>query len=103
MNQKNDLKNICAILLHAALCMASLVCVTGAGASPGNINPASHYAWSENAGWLNFRPGNGGVRVLDYWLSGYAWAEGVGWVKLGSDSGGPYANTTKADWGVNRT
>jgi hypothetical protein len=41
------------------------------------------------------------VTVLPTHLTGYAWHEGTGWVKLGSDSGGPYANTTAANWGVN--
>ena len=57
--------------------------------------------WSENSGWQNFRPDNGGVTVNDTCLSGYAWAENIGWVKLGSGTG-PYDNTTSANWGVNK-
>ena len=26
----------------------------------GNIDPNSKYAWSENIGWVNFAPSNGG-------------------------------------------
>lgn len=43
----------------------------------------------------------GGVTVGSTYLSGYAWAENIGWIKLGSGTG-PYANTTSANWGVNR-
>ena len=66
----------------------------------GNIDSTYKYAWSENAGWLNFHPTHGGVTVHDTYLSGYAWAENIGWVKLGSGTG-PYGNTTSTNWGVN--
>lgn len=67
-----------------------------------NISPSEKYAWSENTGWINFKPTNGGVTVneQDRYLSGYAWAENIGWIKLGSGTG-PYANTSAGDWGVN--
>jgi hypothetical protein len=66
----------------------------------GNIDSTYKYAWSENSGWQNFRPTDGGVTVYSTYLSGYAWAENIGWVKLGSGTG-PYANTGNANWGVN--
>lgn len=71
-------------------------------AATGNISTSDKYAWSENTGWMNFRPSNGGVTVNDTYLSGYVWAENIGHVKLGNDSGGPYNNTNANDWGVNR-
>lgn len=74
-------------------------------AAEGNISDTNKYAWSENAGWLNFRPANGGVIVWQTHLSGYAWAENIGWIKLGAASGGGdpyYANTNSSNWGVNR-
>ncbi len=67
----------------------------------GNIIDTDKYAWSENAGWINFRPSYGGVTVYDDYLSGYAWAENIGWIKLGHDSG-PYLNTLPNNWGVNK-
>jgi hypothetical protein len=71
-------------------------------AAEGNISDTKKYAWSENAGWQNFRPSNGGVMVHDTYLSGYAWSENLGWIKFGADSGGPYANSDSTDWGVNK-
>lgn len=69
------------------------------------IDPLQNYAWAENAGWLNFRSTYGAVTVHEPdeggYLSGYAWGENIGWIKLGNDSGGPYANTSATDWGVN--
>jgi hypothetical protein len=73
-------------------------------AAEGNISDTEKYAWSENAGWLNFRPADGGVTVHDTYLSGYAWAENLGWVKLGHTpwGGGQYNNNAADDWGVNK-
>jgi hypothetical protein len=85
---------LCALCLEGESCFAN-----------GNMDPDDNTAWSENAGWINFEPANGGVTVhyngRDGHLSGYAWAENVGWIKLGHSSGGPYGNTSATDWGVN--
>jgi hypothetical protein len=68
-----------------------------------NIDPEVRFAWSENAGWLNFLPvAARGVEVSDTYLSGFVWAENIGWIKLGADGGGPYVNTGAGNWGVNR-
>lgn len=72
-----------------------------ATAQVGNISPTEHNSWGENVGWVDFRPSFGGVTVSPTFLSGYAWAENAGWVNLGSGAG-PYANTTPANYGVNR-
>lgn len=78
-----------AVLLAAAVVWAE-----------GNIDPAQKFAWSENAGWVNFAPTNGGVTVTaGQGLSGYAWAENLGWIQLAA-VGSTYQNTTKDDWGV---
>jgi hypothetical protein len=88
----------------SCLC-AGVVAVLAAGvasAQIGNIVPGEQHAWAENAGWLDFRPADGGVTIGPSWVQGYAWAENLGWVKLGVDAGGPYANTSATNWGVNR-
>jgi len=48
----------------------------------GNIDPANNFAWSENAGWINFGPTNGGVTITNGSFYGYAWSENVGWIHL---------------------
>ena len=62
-------------------------------------------AWSENTGWVNAAPTNGGVTVhfdgANGYLTGLAWGENIGWIKLGNNSGGPYVNGSATDWGVN--
>ena len=82
------------------LICSGLLGLNSAWASEGNIDSTYKYAWSENAGWLNFRPTNGGVTDYATYLSGYAWAENIGWIKLGSGTG-PYSNSTSTNWGVN--
>ena len=71
----------------------------------GNIDPTNKNAWTENTGWANAAPTNGGVTVhfngTSGYLTGYAWGENIGWIKLGDNPGGPYANTSATDWGVN--
>lgn len=78
---------------------------TAVPAQASNIDTDNKYAWSTNAGWVNFRPENGGVTVYPDHLEGYAWAENIGWIKLGSYIGGgthSYENTSVDNWGVNR-
>jgi CSLREA domain-containing protein len=69
------------------------------------ISTTEKYAWTENAGWLNFAATNGNVQVYADHLEGYVWAENIGWIRLGSFSGGSahtYSNTSNTDYGVNR-
>ena len=85
--------------------------------SYGNTSPADYgvnrdangdlsgYAWGANVGWISFSPAHVRVKIFDDHLEGYAWAENVGWIRLGSYEGGgsyTYANTSAADYGVNR-
>ena len=74
-------------------------------ATNSNIDPEAKWAWSTNAGWINFNPPNGGVTICADHLEGYAWGENVGWIRLGTYTGGDahtYGNTSAADYGVNR-
>ena len=91
-------------VLFAAVALAILgMYQTGSAAG---IDSAAKWAWSTNAGWINFNPTVGGnVAVYGDHLEGYIWAENVGWIRLGTHtSGSPhtYSNTGAADYGVNR-
>ena len=74
--------------------------------SAAGIDPAAKWAWSTNAGWINFNPAAAGdVGVYGDHLEGYIWAENVGWIRLGTQTGvSPYtyANTDATNYGVNR-
>ncbi len=72
-----------------------------------NIDPDRKFAWTENAGWTNWRDagsGADGANVSATYLSGYVWAENVGWINLGDGSpvdGVHYANIDDTSFGVN--
>ncbi|MCA9253676.1 MAG: hypothetical protein KDA54_21320 [Phycisphaerales bacterium] len=87
----------------------ALVAVVGVAvglAFASSIKPEGKSAWSENAGWSNWRDAGEtglGVSVELNTLSGWIWFENIGWCSLAS--GDPPAlgwpNITGADYGVN--
>ncbi len=52
------------------------------------MSSTNKYAWSENAGWINFRPGSGNVVVTGTGMTGYAWNDVYGWINLAPAHGG---------------
>jgi hypothetical protein len=88
-----------------AVLLAGLALLAGGVAlADGSIDPTDKYAWSTNAGWINFNPANGGVTVYSDHLEGYAWGENIGWIRLGSYDGGgahTYTNDAADTYGVN--
>lgn len=90
------LRGLTTVIIALGICL-------WAGAALGQQIDATHkYAWSENAGWQNWRATHGQATVHSDHLTGFVWAENIGWIKLGADAGGPYANTAANNWGVNR-
>jgi len=91
---------VCIVtLLIFALCAHTAQSQLGS-----NIDPVERWAWGTNAGWINLRPADGGVRVYPDHLEGWAWGENIGWVRLGTyASPGPhtYSNSSPDDYGVN--
>jgi len=53
-----------------------------ASSTDGTIDALNRYAWSENAGWIDFGSSEGNVHVADTFLTGYAWSELTGWISL---------------------
>ncbi len=94
-------------LQYPALIMALTLAIFGVAqaAMNSNIDPQDKWAWSTNAGWINFNPPDGGVTVYPDHLEGHAWGENIGWIRMGTYTGGgahTYNNTSAADYGVNR-
>lgn len=56
-----------------------------ASTSEGTISSGTDigYAWSENAGYVNFGLPAGNVRITDSAVTGYAWDSIYGWLNLG--------------------
>ena len=55
---------------------------TKASSTDGTIDSVYKYAWSENAGWIDFGLSGGNVHISDSVLTGYAYGENIGWVSL---------------------
>jgi len=68
------------------------------------ISTTDKYAWSENAGWLDFSSTHEQATVYNDHLEGYVWSEAVGWIRLGTYTTGDahtYANNAANTYGVN--
>lgn len=53
-----------------------------ASTSDGIIDTTNKWAWSENAGWIDFGTTAGAAHVTDTALSGYAYGENIGWISF---------------------
>ena len=89
------------VFVGAALALAGAM---GMAHAAGNLLPDS-YAWSENAGWINFSPSSGpGVTVTNIALTGYAWSENFGWISFAPIAGGVHNSVGTLSgyaWGEN--
>lgn len=74
-------------------------------AAQSTVSSGDRYAYSANAGWLDFRPNLlDGIRVFDTALSGYSYAANFGWIHFGDGTPGnghTYSNSSATDCGVN--
>ncbi len=46
------------------------------------------YAWSNQAGWVNFNTTNGNISITDSGITGYAWNSNYGWINMSPTNGG---------------
>lgn len=79
-------------------------------AAQSTISTTNRYAYSANAGWIDFRPNaTDGVVVSETFLSGYAYAANFGWISFGDgtpDNQYSYSNSSDIfanpeDFGIN--
>ena len=59
-----------------------------ASQTDGTIDAISKYAWSNNAGWINFAASIGNVHITDTTITGYVWSSNYGWINLNPTQGG---------------
>ncbi|MFK5894284.1 MAG: hypothetical protein QM504_13765 [Pseudomonadota bacterium] len=88
----------------AVLLLASLSLLVARPLLADSISTTNKYAWSENAGWLDFSSTHEQVSVYDDHLEGYVWSESVGWIRLGTYTAGDahtYTNDAANTYGVN--
>lgn len=91
------------------LCLATFQQVF-ASATDGTIDPnniGNQYAWSENAGFINFGTGVGAgdIHITDAGITGHAWSDLFGWINMNPPGSGVTFMTpgvlTGSVWGEN--
>ena len=90
--------------LRMTIVLASALAAPAALAQS-DVDTTNKYAWTENAGFLNWRDAGNpvasqGVTFLGDHLAGWVWGENIGWLHVGA-GGGPYSNASGVDYGVN--
>jgi uncharacterized repeat protein (TIGR02543 family) len=85
--------------------MANLDVSASFSAINADVNANNKFAFSENAGWINFSTDHGKATAKlgeNGYLSGFAWGENIGWIKLSASSAtAPFANNSSSNWGIN--
>ncbi len=59
-----------------------------ASQTSGTVDTTNKYAWSDQAGWVNFNTANGNISITDSGITGYAWNSNYGWINMSPTSGG---------------
>ena len=79
--------------------------LTDAATGQSTIDSEKPYAYSGNAGWIDFSGDTDGVGISDTFLYGYAHGANFGWLHFGDgmpENGRAYGNASDSDYGVNR-
>ena len=85
--RQNLIKNLIFVIV-LFISAAFAFSVFSATVTDGTIDTTYKYAWSENAGWINFGTTGGNVHTTDSGLTGYAWSENYGWINLNPSTSG---------------
>jgi len=62
--------------------------ISQASTTIGTIGSTTNAAWSNNLGWINFAPTNGGLTITASTVTGSAWSQTYGWIKFTPANGG---------------
>jgi len=97
--ERERVTNACRYLSTIALITASIFFYTPttvlASKTDGTINASYRYAWSENAGWIDFGSSAGNVHVTDTSLTGSVYGENIGWIMLNPQTYGGVTNNAE--------
>lgn len=66
-----------------------------ASTTDGTIDSTYRYAWSENAGWVDFGSVAGNIHITDTALTGSAYGENIGWITLNPQTYGGVTNNAE--------
>ncbi len=78
------------LILGVAALFSLIIPVVYASETDGTIVTGGNagYAWSDQAGWVNFGVANGNIHITDSGITGYAWNSGYGWINMAPTNGG---------------
>ena len=92
----------CNILLALVIFFPAVLL---ASETVGTVSAPGRFAWSENMGWINFSPAQGGVMITDEGMTGNIWNENYGWINLAPATAGVKndgeGNLSGQAWGEN--
>ncbi len=93
------------IIIPIIISLLVLPIVSFASETNGTISSVNKYAWSNQAGWVNFKTTNGDVKISDSGITGYVWNSNYGWINMSPTSSGvkiaPNGSMTGYAWGEN--
>ena len=79
-NRFNMLAKYKLLILFVVVSFFGVVGGVQASKTEGTIDPAHHYAWGENVGWVDFATST--VAITDSAVTGNIYGENVGWINL---------------------
>lgn len=90
------------VLQTALLVFSALLLITAspvlASETNGTIVSGGNngYAWSNQAGWVNFGVANGNIQITNAGITGYAWNSNHGWINMAPTNGGVLVSASGA-------
>lgn len=94
--------------MKANFLFVAAVLLTQVAQAASTINSTNKFAYSANAGWINFRHDQptspSGISFDEFFLSGFAYGANCGWIDFGDGApanGIQYQNNSATDYGVN--
>ena len=88
--QKNHIYSTALVFVIGILIFSALSNPAYASQTDGTITSGGNegYAWSDQAGWMNFGVANGNIHITDSGITGYAWSNNYGWINMAPTNGG---------------
>lgn len=88
--RKNHIYSTAFVFVIGVLIFSALSNPAYASQTDGTITSGGNngYAWSDQAGWVNFGVANGNIHITDSGITGYVWSHNYGWINMSPTNGG---------------
>src|SRR5574343_255519 len=88
MNNKNYIVLFSSVAIFSILYFLFYLSYVFASTTIGIIDSVNKYAFTSNAGWINFGCASCNVQITDSAITGYAWSDNYGFIILNPSQGG---------------